>query len=288
MDQMKGSVMKRTLLSLFVALLLPSTSFAQVAGFSGNYTADLTCVGVSNAQIDGVLASQAPYLERGTTVTASGTHPVCALSLRYDQIVFGGVPTGAGPLEVAHIILDLKPKSTFTCPNTVGAPLMSPSTKVSFIPLMHQNDANFVMQSRAAFGYNAHMGNILRNHSVGSTQWTAAPVTPGQLLIVPFIPLPIPDASNQLNFQATFHTRVSITNAANLAYLSAALDAPVFGNVATGPAWNVVTWNASTNTTSQNGVVNWSSSVLPGGYVTSNHSGLNASPLGGIHFDSSG
>ncbi len=261
-----------TLILGLILLALPGVASAQIPGFTGNYTADLTCAGQPNAVVDAILAAQAPYLERGTTVTSSGTHPVCALSLRYDQIVFMGVPTGAGPLEVAHIVLDLKPKAMFTCPNALGAPLMTPTTKVSFIPLMHQNDASFVAQSRFGFGYNAYLGTIIRNHSVGSTQWTAAPTLPG-----------IP-ADNAMAFQAVFHTRVAVTNTPNLTYLSAALNAPVFGNLATGPAWNVVTWNAGTNTKAQNGVVNWQSSVT-NPVVTSSFPNLNATPLGGVHFE---
>jgi hypothetical protein len=270
--------MKRSLLALILTLV-PTAAFAQIPGFTGNYTADLTCAPQPNSVVDAVLAAQANYLERGTTVTPAGTHPVCSLALKYDQIVFNGVPTGAGPLEVAHIILDLKPKAGFTCPNALGAPLMDPSKKVSFIPLMHQNDATFVTQSRFGFGYNAYLGVINRAHTVGSTQWTAAPATPS-----------IP-ADNVLNFQAVFHTRVPVTNTANLSYLSAALDAPVFGTTAFNqqlgifaPAWNVVTWNAGTNTTAQNAVLNWSSSVV-NPVVNSNYPSLNQTPLGSVHFE---
>jgi hypothetical protein len=276
-------------LGLGLGMGLAGAAQAQIFIIGGSYTADFNCVARTNADIDAILAARASYLERGATVTPAGTHPYCSLALHYDQINIAGIPQTLHPDEHAEIIIDLKPKATFTCPNAVGAPLMNPSTKVSFITLMHQNDASFVAQSRAAFGYNAFQGYVIRNHNVGSTGWNASPVNPG-FLVWPGVP----DASNQLSFQTTFHNRAALnaTGLVALPHLAAALDAPVFGNLAAVPplpglpAWNIVKWNANATTVqSQRATFNWSSSFQP--FVANpNLPGLNdGDPVGAVHFE---
>lgn len=220
-----------------------------------------------NSVVDGWLAAQAPYLERGPTFTPAGTHPVCALGLHYDVIF--GQPLDVN--EVTHYVIDLKPKAGFACNNQFGIPL--PAGPVSFFPLMHESDANFVAQGQAVFGYNSFLGQFSRNYAPTATSLTGSALTP---------------ANGTLAFSGTFysHTGLNAAGLANLSHMSAALNAPVFGNKATGPSWSQVNWNASATTVqSENAVFSWTSSALPSPISQSNAPGLNQIQGGWMHFD---
>lgn len=234
---------------------------------TGKYTADMGCVARPAAEVDSWLAAQAPFLERGPTVTPSGTHPVCPLSLRYDEV--NGAPVGVD--EQAHYVIDLKVKESFSCNS--DNPL--PTGHVSFIFLIHQSNAGFVQQSRDQFGYPAYLGNFARVHTPAATIITASANTP---------------SNATLAFAATFHTRVPLnaTGLANLPHIAAALDAPVFGVRPNGDrVWNQVKWNALPgNVSSENAVMTWSSALLGATPVfDANFPGLNTSPFGLLHFE---
>lgn len=264
--------MKKTALTVGLGLSMAATAgsaHAQLPGFNGTYTADITCEGEPVASIDAILAAQAPYLKRGPTTMPAGKHPMCTLALRYDLIVFGGLPTTSHPLEVAKIIIDLEDAPGAVCANphinlpggiTIPAP-PPPAGKRSFIPLMHQNDPTFVVQSKFGYGYNAFEAIITRAHTPGViTYWTGIAKNPGQIDVPPLLP----DPSNQMTIQAQFFWRTGL-NATGLAALpsfSASLDAPVYGNTPLGKAYNIVLWGANASTVqSQTGNVNFTSSV---------------------------
>lgn len=239
---------------------------------TGKFTADIGCVPIANSVVDGWLAAQAPYLERGPTFTAAGTHPICPLYLHYDEITFAGTPpTTPNVDEVNHYLIDLRPKDGFVCNNALGIPL--PPGPVAFFPVLHQSDANFVAQAKLLFGYNAYLAVFARNHTPAATSVTASSLLSGA----------------NLAFSAIFHSRVPL-NANGISYLehmSAALNAPVFGNKGTVPSWSQVNWNAvPSNVQSQNAVMSWSSpSYLSSPIMFSNGAGLNESPGGFMHFE---